>query len=156
MFGFFFVDLPTEPMDPRARVIAMHDRVEQIKGSPEALVAFGFLTGLGAAPQFVEDLGVAFFGSKAAGVVTNVPGPREPVQLGGARVDGMIGWVPRGGAMGFGVSIFSYAGQVTVGFSTDAGLMPDPERLQELFLGELATLIHMADDRAGASGGGVG
>lgn len=143
MFGFYFVDLPTEPMEPRARVVAMHDHVESIKDSPEAVVAFGFLTGLGAAPQIVEDLGVAFFGSKAAGVVTNVPGPREPVHLGGAQVSGMIGWVPRGGSMGFGVSIFSYANQVTVGFSTDAGLMPDPERLQELFLAELATLIDL-------------
>jgi diacylglycerol O-acyltransferase len=52
-------------------------------------------------------------------------------------VDGFIGWVPRGGDMGFGVSIFSYAGDVVVGFSTDAGLMPDPQRLRELMLSEL-------------------
>jgi diacylglycerol O-acyltransferase len=133
-FGFYFVDLPTGPMAPAERLAAMHAHVEEIKGSPEALVAFGVLAGLGAAPKVVEDLGVAFFGSKAVGVVTNVPGPREPVYLAGARVDGFIGWVPRGGDMGFGVSIFSYAGDVVVGFSTDAGLMPDPQRLRELML----------------------
>jgi diacylglycerol O-acyltransferase len=136
-FGFYFVDLPTGPMAPAERLAAMHAHVEEIKGSPEALVAFGVLAGLGAAPKVVEDLGVAFFGSKAVGVVTNVPGPREPVYLAGARVDGFIGWVPRGGDMGFGVSIFSYAGDVVVGFSTDAGLMPDPQRLRELMLSEL-------------------
>ncbi len=139
-FGFYFVDLPTGPMEPRERLAAMHRHVEDIKGSPEALVAFGVLAGLGAAPKVVEDLGIAFFGSKASGVVTNVPGPREPVYLAGARVDGLVGWVPRAGDMGFGVAIGSYAGNVTVGFSTDAQLMPDPLRLQELLLAEIDTL----------------
>lgn len=140
-FGFYFVDLPTGTMTPQERLAEMHRRVEEIKGSPEALVAFGVLAGLGASPKVVEDIGVAFFGSKAAGVVTNVPGPRAPVYLAGARVDGLVGWVPRAGDMGFGVSIFSYAGQVTVGFSTDADLMPDPERLQKLVLDQVATML---------------
>lgn len=140
-FGFYFVDLPTGSMSPRERLAEMHRRVEEIKGSPEALVAFGVLAGLGASPKVVEDIGVAFFGSKAAGVVTNVPGPRRPVYLAGARVDGLVGWVPRAGDMGFGVSIFSYAGQVTVGFSTDADLMPDPNRLQALVLDQVATML---------------
>ena len=139
-FGFYFVDLPTGSMPPRERLAEMHRRVEEIKGSPEALVAFGVLAGLGASPKVVEDLGIAFFGSKAAGVVTNVPGPRTPVYLAGAKVDGLVGWVPRAGDMGFGVSIFSYAGQVTVGFSTDAELMPDPDRLQALVLDQVALM----------------
>lgn len=143
-FGFYFVDLPTGPMEPRQRLEVMHAHVEEIKGSPEALVAFGVLAGLGAGPKMVEDIGVGFFGSKAAGVVTNVPGPREHVYLAGAKVDGNIGWVPRAGDMGFGVSIFSYAGEVVMGFSTDAGLMPDPERLQELTLIELDALLELA------------
>ena len=140
-FGFYFVDLPTGTMTPLERLAEMHRRVEEIKGSPEALVAFGVLAGLGASPKVVEDIGVAFFGSKAAGVVTNVPGPRTPVYLAGAKVDGLVGWVPRAGDMGFGVSIFSYAGQVTVGFSTDSDLMPDPERLQQLVLDQVATML---------------
>jgi hypothetical protein len=43
--------------------------------------------------------------------------------------------------MGFGVSIFSYADEVTVGFSTDAGLMPDPGRLQGLFVDQVGRLV---------------
>lgn len=144
-FGFYFADLPTAPMSPTQRLAIMHRNVEQIKGSPEALVSFGVLAGLGAMPKLVEDLGVAFFGSKAAGVVTNVPGPREAVTLAGARVSGMTAWVPRGGDMGFGVAIFSYADQVVVGFSTDAGLMPDPHRLQELVCEQLDALATLVD-----------
>ncbi len=142
-FGFYFVDLPTGPMPPRERLDEMHRRIEEIKGSPEALVAFGVLAGLGASPKLVEDIGVAFFGSKAAGVVTNVPGPRTPVFLAGARVAGLIGWVPRAGDMGFGVSISSYAGQVTIGFSTDARLIPDPDRLQQLVLDQVALMLRI-------------
>ena len=140
-FGFYFVDLPTAAMSPAERIAAVHRTTEEIKGSPEALVAFGVLVGLGALPKPAEDLGVAFFSSKAAGVVTNVPGPAEPVRLGGAVVAGMIGWVPRGGDMGFGVAIFSYAGQVVVGFSTDAGLMPDPGRIRDLMVEQLRTML---------------
>ncbi len=139
-FGFYFVDLPTGAMQPAQRIAAMHDHVESIKGSPEALVAFGVLAGLGAVPQPVEDLGIAFFGSKAAGVVTNVIGPSEPVRLAGAKVDGIIGWVPRAGDMGFGVAIYSYADQVTLAFSTDSALMPDPDHLADLAVAQLEAM----------------
>lgn len=143
-FGFYFVDLPTGQVPPDVRLARMHEHVEAIKDSPEALVAFGVLAGLGAAPKPVEDLGVAFFASKAAGVVTNVPGPREPVYLAGAAIDGLVGWVPRAADMGFGVSIFSYAGQVTIGFSTDAALIPDPTRLRQLVLDKVEDLLGLA------------
>jgi hypothetical protein len=49
-------------------------------------------------------------------------------------------WVPQAGKVGLGVSIFSYAGQVTVGVSVDAGLVPDPHRLVRAFHDELSTL----------------
>ena len=143
-FGFYFVDLPTAPMAPHERLAEMHRHTEEIKGSPEAVVAFGVLAGLGAMPQPVEELGVAFFGSKAAGVVTNVPGPTETVRLAGAPVAGMVAWVPRAGDMGFGVAISSYAGSVFVGFSTDAELIPDPERLQHLMVEQVQTLLALA------------
>jgi WS/DGAT C-terminal domain len=38
------------------------------------------------------------------------------------------------------VSIFSYAGEVTVGFMTDIGLVPDPAPLVRAFDRELRTL----------------
>jgi hypothetical protein len=38
------------------------------------------------------------------------------------------------------VSIFSYAGRVTVGVMADAGLVPDPETLVEDFQSELEAL----------------
>ncbi len=139
-FGFFFVDLPAGELGGGARVAEMHRRTEALKRSPEAVVTMGVLAGIGVAPAIVEDLAVAFFVTKVSGVVTNVPGPKEPVYVAGSRVDGVIGWVPRGGDISFGVAVFSYAGEVTVGFSTDAAVLPDPDRLVELFAEEMAAL----------------
>jgi hypothetical protein len=112
----------------------------KLKTSPEALVTIGVLAGMGAAPGPLEDFTLAFFVTKVSGVVTNVPGPREPVYLAGREVTGVIGWVPRAGDLSFGVSIFSYHGTVTVGVAVDAGVMPDPEAWVAAFEDEMAAL----------------
>ena len=83
------------------------------------------------APVEVEQLGLRFFGRKATVVLTNVPGPREPLYMAGRKVDKIMFWVPQSGHMGLGISILSYAGGVMLGIATDAGLVPDPERILE-------------------------
>lgn len=143
-FGFFFVDLPAGQADPSERLSAAHRQAAALKTSPEAVVTLGVLAGMGAASSLLEDFSVAFFASKVSGVVTNVPGPREPVYFAGAKVDGIIGWVPRGGDMTFGVAVFSYAGTVTVGVSTDEASIPDPEVLVEAFEDEVRALAAVA------------
>jgi hypothetical protein len=42
------------------------------------------------------------------------------------------------------VSIFSYAGKVTVGFLTDAGLVPDPGSLADATRAEILSLARYA------------
>ena len=103
--------------------------MDRLKGSPEALVTHGLLRAMGWAPRPVEDLGVWFFGTKASIVLTNVPGPRAPLRLAGVKVSRIMFWVPQSGRMGIGISIFSYAGTVTIGIIVDAGLVPDPDAL---------------------------
>jgi WS/DGAT C-terminal domain len=49
-------------------------------------------------------------------------------------------WVPQSGHMGLGISILSYAGGVMLGIATDAGLVPDPERIVEGFKVEFEVL----------------
>lgn len=145
-FGFFFASLPSGIADAGQRLTEAQRRSAELKGSPEALVTLGVLVGMGSVPGLVEDLSVDFFVSKASGLVTNVPGPRGPVYFAGAKVDGVIGWVPRAGDMTFGVAIFSYNGHVTVGVSTDAGVIPDPESLVVAFEDEIASMLVGAAD----------
>ncbi len=114
--------------------------MDELKVSPEALVSFGMLSLMGLAPVEVEQLGLRFFGSKATAVLTNVPGPREPLYMAGRKIDKIMFWVPQSGHMGLGISILSYAGGVMLGIATDAGLVPDPERIVEGFKLEFEAL----------------
>ncbi len=143
-FGLFFVDVPAGSRDVVERMQRVHAQMQEIKHSPEAVVTISVLAGMGAAPGLLEDFTLAYFVTKVSGVVTNVPGPRQPVYLAGTEVAGVIGWVPRAGDLSFGVAIFSYHGTVTVGVACDATVMPDPQTLAtaleleiELMAGEL-------------------
>jgi WS/DGAT/MGAT family acyltransferase len=136
-FGLLFVDVPAGTADPAERLARVRAQTQQLKNSPEAVVTIGVLAGMGAAPGLLEDFTLAYFVTKVSGVVTNVPGPREPVFFAGRQVAGVIGWVPRAGDLSFGVSIFSYAGRVTVGVAVDAAVMPDPETWVAAFEAEL-------------------
>jgi diacylglycerol O-acyltransferase / wax synthase len=83
---------------------------------------------------------IDFFSAKASLVLTNVPGPRDRIQIAGAPVGGVLVWAPCAGAVSMSVSIFSYAGDVSVGFLVDAGLVPDPDALAAHFGEELTAL----------------
>jgi diacylglycerol O-acyltransferase / wax synthase len=128
-FGLVVLGMPVGIREPLARLAAVKERMDRLKGSPEALVTHGLLRAMGWAPRPVENLGVWFFGTKASMVLTNVPGPRTPLRLAGAQVSRIMFWVPQSGRMGIGISIFSYAGSVTIGIIVDAGLVPDPDAL---------------------------
>lgn len=143
-FGLVFLSLPLTVGDPDERVVEVHRRMNAIKASPEGAVSYGVLGLIGLTAPQVERTVVSFFASKATGVMTNVPGPREPVSLAGVPVRRVLPFVPRSGDISLGISIFSYAGEITVGFSTDAGLAPDPERIIEAFEHELAGYLERA------------
>jgi WS/DGAT/MGAT family acyltransferase len=139
-FGLVFLTLPVGIADPVRRLRAIKKEMDELKRSPDALVAYGVLHVLGFAPVGVERLGLRFFGSKATAVLTNVPGPREPLYLAGRKVQNVMFWVPQSGHLGLGISILSYAGGVMLGVATDEGLVPDPERIVEGFEKEFKAL----------------
>ena len=43
------------------------------------------------------------FGNKASGVMTNVPGPREPLFIDGKRLRDVMFWVPHPAKLGLGI-----------------------------------------------------
>jgi diacylglycerol O-acyltransferase len=139
-FGLVFLSLPVGADDPLDRLYDLKQRMEAIKGSPEALVTMGVLHALGLMTSQLQDAGVALFGSKATAVMTNVPGPRETIYLAGAPVRELMFWVPQSGRLGLGVSILSYAGQVRLGVATDVGLIPDPDTIVGAFQDEFELL----------------
>jgi WS/DGAT/MGAT family acyltransferase len=150
-FGLVFLTLPVGTADPGRRLRAIKQEMDGLKRSPEALVAFGVLSLMGLAPVEVEQVGLRFFGSKATAVLTNVPGPRQPLYLAGRRIDRIMFWVPQSGRLGLGISIISYAGGVMLGVATDAGLVGDPEKIVAAFKAEFEALRQAARKQAARS-----
>jgi diacylglycerol O-acyltransferase / wax synthase len=139
-FALILLALPVGVDDRGARLRDVKMHMDAIKDSHEGPIAYGILSAIGATPAQVEDRLIGFFSDKASAVVTNVPGPREPVFLAGTPVRGVLVWAPCSGSIGMTVSIFSYAGEVTVGFMVDTALMPDPQPLADAFTAELRAL----------------
>lgn len=145
-FGLVFLTLPVGIADPVERLRELKRRMDDLKDSPEPLVAFGILNIMGAAPAQIEHLMVDIFEKKATAVMTNVPGPREQLYFAGSPIGHMMFWVPQSGRLGLGVSIFSYNDQVMIGVASDAGLVPDPDALISAFHEELRELrVHIRD-----------
>ncbi len=139
-FGLVLLSLPVGVREPLERLRVLKERMDEIKDTPEAMVAFGILNTMGMTPAQIERLIVRFFADKSTLVMTNVPGPRQPLYLAGQPIHSTVFWVPAPGGLGVGVSIMSYNGQVMLGVMTDAGLVPDPETIIRHFYAELEEL----------------
>ncbi len=150
-FGIVFVKLPVSVPDPVERVRRVHERMSRRKAGAQAASTFAILAVVGALPAWAHRLAVRVLGAKSSAIVTNVPGPVRPVYLAGSRVTRLSFWVPQAGSVGLGVSILSYAGEVTIGVAADRNLVPAPDELvraAEDELAELAARVLGVDDAA--------
>jgi diacylglycerol O-acyltransferase len=140
-FSLVFLKLPVYLKDPILRLKEVKRRMDKLKASADPYVNFGLLSAIGFLPTTIAQKASQFFGNKASGVMTNVPGPRKPLYFAGKEISNIMFWVPRSGTIGLGISILSYNGKVTIGIASDKGLMPDPETLLEGFEEEFNYLI---------------
>lgn len=139
-FGLVFLPLPVGTSGSYRRLTEVRGRMKTIKEGRDGAVSYGMLSATGLSPEPVERRIVDMFSGKATAVMTNVPGPREPVYFAGAPVRTVLVWAPTSGHIGMSVSIFSYRGEVTVGLMVDATLIPDPEQIVIGLERELETL----------------
>jgi WS/DGAT/MGAT family acyltransferase len=142
-FSLVFLALPVYIDDPILRLKEVKRRMDHLKKSPDAYINFGLLSAMGLLPPKILKRTAHLFGNKASGVLTNVPGPKQPLYFAGKKINNIMVWVPRSGMIGLGISIFSYDGKVTVGIASDEGLMPDPEVLLEGFEEEFNHLLDL-------------
>jgi diacylglycerol O-acyltransferase / wax synthase len=139
-FGLVLLELPIAECDPIDRVAAVKQRMDAIKHGHEGPIAYGILELMGLTPAPVEARLIDYFTAKGSLVLTNVPGPSAPICVAGAKLKGVLVWAPCSGSLGMSVSVFSYAGKVTVGFLTDAGMVSDPQTLADGFREHLLAL----------------
>ncbi|MBC8178697.1 MAG: wax ester/triacylglycerol synthase family O-acyltransferase [Desulfobacteraceae bacterium] len=144
-FSLVFLALPVYLEDPILRLKEVKRRMDHLKKAPDAAMNFGLLSAMGLFPPGLAKNMAHLFGNKASAVLTNVPGPREPLYFAGRKINNIMFWVPRSGSVGLGISILSYDGKVTVGLAADEGLMPDPEVLLEGFEDEFNYLLDLVN-----------
>jgi diacylglycerol O-acyltransferase len=155
-FGLAPVVLPIGLANPVERVYAVRQRMSELKGSYQPLLAYGLLAVSGLLTKPLQDALSNVFLQKTTAVMTNVPGPAEPVRICGSTLRQSIFWVPSSGNVGVGVSIVSYVGGVQFGLITDSRRCPDPEKIIDRFAPEfdrllqLARMLPRATEQAGA------
>ena len=139
-FGLVFLPLPVGVSGSYRRLVEVHKRMSEVKRSRDGAVSYALLSATGLTPEPIERRIVDLFTGKGTAVVTNVPGPAEPVYLAGVPVRASLFWAPTSGHIGMSVSIFSYRGEVTVGLMVDAALVRDPDEVVTQFDDELRAL----------------
>jgi diacylglycerol O-acyltransferase len=137
------VDLPVEIEDPIARIAAVSERMATIKSSAAVRAGALMVGASGAAPPLVSSmLARAMSGVRAFNlVVSNVPGPSQPLYLAGARLLDLYPVLPLNPAnQGLNVGVLSYNGHVFFGLIGDAELEPALSDVRTALLESIAEL----------------
>ncbi len=143
-FGFAVLELPVGVEEPVKRLALIHQNMDTLKASGEALVSYWVLNLMGAVPGEIQNIAARFWLTKGSAIMTNVIGPPHRLYLGDAAIDTCIAWVPQSGPVGLGISIFSYNGVIVLGVATDQGLIPEPHRIVDFILAEYQLLWDQA------------
>ena len=133
-FALILLALPVgiEERDERLREVKA--RMDAIKDSHEGPISYGLLSAMGRTPpagRGPADRLLHPEGERGRDRTSRARASR--VYLAGTPVSGVLVWAPCSGSIGMTVSIFSYAGEVTVGFMADSRLVPDPAPLVRAF-----------------------
>lgn len=130
------VSLGTHVSDPLGRLQFTHESAHNSKEFTNAIGARQLadyskfipsaLTGLAA--RLYTGLGLAnSVNPMFNAVVTNVPGPQVPLYSTGARMVNQFGMGPIVDGMGLIHPVLSYCGNITISFTSDREMIPDPE-----------------------------
>jgi WS/DGAT/MGAT family acyltransferase len=140
-FGLVFLDLPVGVAHPLQRVFEVKSRMQALKGSYQPVIALGLLSVVGYGPKVLQDQVGGLLSQNASTVLTNVPGPQQPLYFAGLEIVEQNFWVPQSGAIGMGISILSYNNRIQFGVITDEGLIPNPELIVAHFRAEYERLM---------------
>lgn len=143
-----FAELPVEIEDPVGRLRALHEQMQYLKHSGQAVAAERLTALSGFAPAMLLALagrvGTRLPQSSINTVTTNVPGPQQPLYLAGRRMLEAFPFVPLGGHVRIGIAIFSYDGGINFGVTGDFDTAPDIGVLCDGIEGGVAELLGSA------------
>jgi len=143
----WIVELPIGETDPRVQLARIAEQTLELKASKEA-VAAELLT---QAAEFTPTALLALGARNVTRilpfnlVVTNVPGPQQPMYLLGARMLEIYPHVPLIDRLALGIALMSYDGQLHWGFNADYDTLPDVHPFVEDVQAAYAELGRLAD-----------
>lgn len=146
-FGLVPLLLPIFLDDPREQVVHVREQMAELKKGNLPVLSMWLLGAMGLAPRRVQRFVLDRLAAKASAVMTNVPGPREPLYMAGAALKEMMFWVPQSGQLALGVSVLSYNGGVQLGVMTDQSVCSQPGLIVEHFDPAFERLARLASSR---------
>jgi WS/DGAT/MGAT family acyltransferase len=130
--SFLFCDLPVSEPDPRSRVAAINAETRSRKEHHDPAELYSFFHSLShIRPLYRLASGLASGPREFALSVSNVPGPREPVRLLGARVAELNSFAEPADRHALRASAVSLAGRMGFGLCTDPGAVPGVAELAD-------------------------
>ncbi len=136
--GVILLDLPIAQIDVEERFLTISQKTKKLKQSIEPPITYYYTQFISDfIPKRIEEASAKMLGSKLMAILSNVPGPKEPLYFTGVEVDNIMFWLPHTYDMGLGFSVISYNNKVTFGITVDPHVVKDPEVIVENFEDEI-------------------
>jgi WS/DGAT/MGAT family acyltransferase len=129
--SFAFVELPLELGHAVSRLHRVHEQTEAFKSSGRPAGFEALMNALGYLPDLFRTPAARLVGSKRVYnlTVSNIPGPRYPVYMAGARLEQAYPVVPLAEDHALSIGVFSYRDSLFFGFYADPEALPEVRRL---------------------------
>jgi hypothetical protein len=140
--SYFCLDLPLGPPDPAVRLETIHRATKARKQEHDAEWLDAVMHELGKTSPGLRRFADHFLASPRSFAlnVSNVPGPRRPIDVLGVPVDALYAIAEIGERHALRVAVLSLADTLSFGLCADPTLMPDVEQLAAAIEEEAAAL----------------
>ncbi len=144
------VDLPTHLADPLERVARCREAMLEAKQQFELVPAEALIDIQQYAPPVVATSAIRLAARLQLAnrvdpvvnvIISNVPGPRQPLYLGRAKLDQYIPVSTIGEGMGLNITVHSYLDELTFGLVSCRELVPDLWHMVDLHIDEIDVLF---------------
>ena len=140
--AFSFVELPIHVSTADARLQRVHESTAAFKRSERPAGSHAMLSAIGLLPDPLKSVAARFAASPRAYNVTisNIPGPRDPLYMLGARLEEAYPVVPLSEDHALSVGVFGYLDHAHFGFYADPRALPDVGDLPVAISAEIRAL----------------
>jgi diacylglycerol O-acyltransferase len=148
--SFLFIDLPCDQADPRRRLQAIQAQIGQHKSDQRPEGADAMLHAFEYAPRVIQKT----FAHLAAApttfnlVVSNIPGPREPMYLLGCQLEEAYPVVPLADRHAVSIGMTTIKDEACFGIYADQQTLAEADLLAECIDDEVQELLELGTERS--------